>query len=75
MDAKRTLVILAELTGLALPPSTILDKEFVTVSTHAIHQGPSYDIFKGEYFTGEEIAIKILRHRVDQETAKRTHEV
>lgn len=74
VDAKRTLAILAEMTGQALPPSTILDKEFVTIGTYAIHQGPSYDIFKGEYFTGEEIAIKVLRHRVDQETARRTHE-
>ena len=74
VDAKRCLAILAELTGQPLPPSTILDREFVTIGEQAIHQGPSYDIFKGEYFTGEPIAIKVLRHRVDAETAKRTHE-
>ncbi|KAG9091797.1 hypothetical protein FS749_016238 [Ceratobasidium sp. UAMH 11750] len=73
-DAKRALAILTQLTGQTLPPSTLLGKEFVTIGQHAIHQGTSYDIFLGEYFTGEQIAIKVLRHRVDEATAKRTHE-
>ncbi|KDN36273.1 hypothetical protein RSAG8_10961, partial [Rhizoctonia solani AG-8 WAC10335] len=72
--AKQSLAILAEMTGQPLPPSTLLGKEFVTVGTHAISQGTSYDIFLGEYFTGEKIAIKVLRHRVDQDTARSTHE-
>ncbi|KAG9088100.1 hypothetical protein FS749_002415 [Ceratobasidium sp. UAMH 11750] len=73
-DAKRALSIIAQLTGQSLPPSTILGKEFVTIGHQAIHQGSSYDIFLGEYFTGEKIAIKVLRHRVDEDTAKKTHE-
>ncbi|KAG8707877.1 hypothetical protein FRC08_000243 [Ceratobasidium sp. 394] len=73
-DAKRALSIIAQLTGQSLPPSTILGKEFVTIGHQAIHQGSSYDIFLGEYFTGERIAIKVLRHRVDEDTAKKTHE-
>jgi len=73
-DAKRALAIVTQLTGQSLPPSTFLGKDFVTIGQHAIHQGTSYDIFLGEYFTGEEIAIKVLRHRVDEATAKRTHE-
>ncbi|CAE6492369.1 unnamed protein product [Rhizoctonia solani] len=72
--AKQSLAILAEMTGQPLPPSTLLGKEFVTVGTHAISQGTNYDIFLGEYFTGEKIAIKVLRHRVDQDTARSTHE-
>ncbi|KAG8690387.1 hypothetical protein FRC11_011965 [Ceratobasidium sp. 423] len=72
--AKQSLAILAEMTGQPLPPSTLLGKEFVTVGTRAISQGTSYDIFLGEYFTGEKIAIKVLRHRVDQDTARSTHE-
>jgi hypothetical protein len=74
-QAKQSLAILAEMTGQPLPPSTLLGKEFVTVGSHAISQGTSYDIFRGEYFTGEKIAIKVLRHRVDQNTARSTHEV
>jgi UDP-N-acetylmuramyl pentapeptide synthase len=67
--------ILAEITGKSLPPSTHLGREFVTIGSHAIHQGSTYDVFLGEYFTGERIAIKVLRHRVDAETAQKTHEV
>jgi hypothetical protein len=75
VDAKRSLKIVAELTGKSLPPSTLLGKEFVTIGSHAIHQGSSYDIYLGEYFTGEKIAIKVLRHRVDAETAEKTLKV
>jgi hypothetical protein len=75
VDAKRSLAILAELTGQSLPPSTLLDREFVTIGNHAISQGPSYDVFLGEYFTGEKIAIKVLRYRVDQDTARQTPKV
>ncbi|CEL53472.1 RGS domain-containing serine/threonine-protein kinase A OS=Dictyostelium discoideum GN=rckA PE=1 SV=1 [Rhizoctonia solani AG-1 IB] len=74
IDARKALALIAELTGKTLPPKTILDQDFVTIGTHAINQGSSYDVFLGEYFTGEKIAIKVLRHRVDKETAKRTHE-
>ncbi|KAG8779581.1 hypothetical protein FRC12_024064 [Ceratobasidium sp. 428] len=73
-DAKRALAVVAELTGQSLPASTVLGKEFVTIGQHAIHQGTSYDIYEGEYFTGEKIAIKKLRHRVDELTARKTHE-
>lgn len=73
-NAKHALAILAELTGTALPPSTLLGKEWVTIDSYAIHQGSSYDVFLGEYFTGEKIAIKVLRHRVDQETGKKMHQ-
>jgi hypothetical protein len=75
VDAKRSLRILAELTGKSLPPSTLLSREFVTIGSHAIHQGAAYDVFLGEYFTGERIAIKVPRHRVDAATAQKTHEV
>lgn len=68
-------MILAEMTGQSLPPSAILDKEFVKIGNYAVSQGGVYDVFLGEYFTGEKIAIKVLRHRVDRETARRTHEV
>jgi hypothetical protein len=74
-DAKRSLAILAALTGKSLPPSTLLGKEFVTIGNVAIHQGSSYDVFLGEYFTGEKIAIKVLRHRIDAAAVKRMHEV
>jgi hypothetical protein len=74
-DAKRSLAVLAKLTGKSLPPSTLLGKNFVTIGNFAISQGSSYDVFRGEYFTSEEIAIKVLRHRVDEATAKQTHEV
>ncbi|KAG8737399.1 hypothetical protein FRC10_008254 [Ceratobasidium sp. 414] len=73
-DAKRALAIVTQLTGQSLPPSTFLGKDFVTVGQHAINQGTSYDIFLGEYFTGEKIAIKVLRHRVDEATAQRMQE-
>ncbi|KAG8724828.1 hypothetical protein FRC09_013528 [Ceratobasidium sp. 395] len=73
VDAKRSLAIIAELTGESLPPSTILGKEFVTIG-HEIHQGINYDVFVGEYFTGERIAVKKLRHHVDEETAQKMHE-
>ncbi|KAG9122485.1 hypothetical protein FRC07_001107 [Ceratobasidium sp. 392] len=73
-DAKRALTIVARLTGQTLPPETLLGKDFVAVGQHAIYQGSSYDVFLGEYFTGEKIAIKKLRHRVDEATAKKTHE-
>ncbi|KAG9103138.1 hypothetical protein FRC07_010079 [Ceratobasidium sp. 392] len=72
VDAKRALAILAELTGKSLPPSTMLGQEFVQIGQE-IHQGTNYDVFMGEYFTGEKIAIKQLRHRVDKETAHQTH--
>ncbi|KAG8687646.1 hypothetical protein FRC11_006859 [Ceratobasidium sp. 423] len=74
IDARRSLAIIAELTGKSLPPNTMLDRKFVTIGNQAINQGSSYDVFVGEYFTGERIAIKVLRHRVDEETAKKTHE-
>ncbi|KDN35935.1 hypothetical protein RSAG8_11198, partial [Rhizoctonia solani AG-8 WAC10335] len=51
----------------------MLDRKFVAIGNHAISQGSSYDVFLGEYFTGEKIAIKVLRHRVDEETANKTH--
>ncbi|KAG8779583.1 hypothetical protein FRC12_024066 [Ceratobasidium sp. 428] len=73
IDAIRALAILAELTGKSLPPSTMLGQQFVTIGIE-IHQGTNYDVFKGEYFTGEKIAVKQLRHRVDEDTAKKTHE-
>ncbi|KAG8785578.1 hypothetical protein FRC12_017420 [Ceratobasidium sp. 428] len=73
IDAKRALAILAELTGRSLPPNTMLGQEFVKIG-HEIHQGTNYDVFLGEYFTGEKIAVKQLRHRVDEETARKTHE-
>ncbi|CAE7212996.1 unnamed protein product [Rhizoctonia solani] len=74
IDARRALAVIAELTGKSLPPSTMLDRNFVSIGSQAISQGASYDVFLGEYFTGEKVAIKVLRHRVDDETAKRTHE-
>ncbi|KAG9095936.1 hypothetical protein FRC06_009230 [Ceratobasidium sp. 370] len=74
VDARRALAILTGLTGKSLPPSTLLGRDFVTIGQHAIHQGTNYDVFLGEYFTGEKIAIKVLRHRVDEVTAKKTHE-
>ncbi|KAG9075906.1 hypothetical protein FRC06_009818, partial [Ceratobasidium sp. 370] len=74
VQAKLALAILAGLTGKSLPPSTLLGRDFVTIGKHAIHQGTNYDVFLGEYFTGEKIAIKVLRHRVDEATAKKTHE-
>ncbi|KAG8722898.1 hypothetical protein FRC09_005501 [Ceratobasidium sp. 395] len=73
-DAKRALAIVAELTGQSLPSSTLLGKEFVAIGPHAIHQGASYDIYQGQYFTGENIAIKKLRHSVDEATMRKTHE-
>ncbi|KAG9078491.1 hypothetical protein FRC06_008337, partial [Ceratobasidium sp. 370] len=73
-QAKQTLAILTELTGKSLPPSTSLDRDFVTIGQRTIHQGANYDIFLGEYFTGEKIAIKVLKHCVNEETAKNTHE-
>ncbi|QRV82292.1 fibroblast growth factor receptor 2 [Ceratobasidium sp. AG-Ba] len=73
-EAKKSLAVLTELTGTSLPPSTLLGREFVTIGNHAIHQGSSYDVFLGEYFTGEKIAIKVLRHRVDEETGKKMHQ-
>ncbi|ELU37267.1 Pkinase domain-containing protein [Rhizoctonia solani AG-1 IA] len=75
IDARRSLAVIAELTGKSLPASTMLDRKFVTIGNQAISQGSSYDVFVGEYFTGEKIAIKVLRHRVDEETAKRTHQI
>ncbi|GAB1527891.1 hypothetical protein RhiTH_011079 [Rhizoctonia solani] len=74
IDARRSLAVIAELTGKSLPANTMLDRMFVTIGNQAISQGSSYDVFVGEYFTGEKIAIKVLRHRVDEETAKRTHQ-
>ncbi|KAG8707876.1 hypothetical protein FRC08_000242 [Ceratobasidium sp. 394] len=74
VEARRALAILTGLTGKSLPPSTLLGRDFVTIGPRAIHQGTSYDVFLGEYFTGEKIAIKVLRHRVDEATAKKTHE-
>ncbi|QRV82294.1 fibroblast growth factor receptor 2 [Ceratobasidium sp. AG-Ba] len=74
VEAKRALAILTELTGASLPPSTLLGKDFVTIGPYSIHSSATFEIFRGRYFTGEEIAIKLLRHRVDKETAKRTHE-
>ncbi|KAG8771372.1 hypothetical protein FRC12_003653 [Ceratobasidium sp. 428] len=50
----------------------MLGKDFVTIG-HEIHQGANYDVLMGEYFTREKIAVKLLRHRVDEETAKKTH--
>ncbi|KAG8723706.1 hypothetical protein FRC11_002358, partial [Ceratobasidium sp. 423] len=52
----------------------MLDREFVTIGNQAISLGSSYDVFVGEYFTEEKIAIKVLRHRVDKETARKMHE-
>lgn len=75
LDAKRSLAIIAELTGKSLPPSTLLGKDFVTIEQIPINQGTNYDIYLGQYFTGEKIAIKTFRQRVDRETAKKTHEV
>ncbi|KAG8723745.1 hypothetical protein FRC11_002322, partial [Ceratobasidium sp. 423] len=74
IDAKKSLAVIAELTGKSLPPNTMLDRKFVAIGNQAISQGSSYDVFVGEYFTGEKIAIKVLRHRVDKETARKTHE-
>ncbi|KAG8720357.1 hypothetical protein FRC08_000455 [Ceratobasidium sp. 394] len=75
VEARRALAILTGLTGKSLPPSTLLGRDFVTIGPRAINQGTSYDIFLGEYFTGEKIAIKVLRYpRVDEATAKKTHE-
>ncbi|CAE7110294.1 unnamed protein product [Rhizoctonia solani] len=74
IDARRALAAIAELTGKSLPPSTMLHRAFVSIGSQAISQGASYDVFIGEYFTGEKVAVKVLRHRVDDETAKRTHE-
>ncbi|KDN35934.1 hypothetical protein RSAG8_11197, partial [Rhizoctonia solani AG-8 WAC10335] len=73
IDARKSLAVIAELTGRSLPPNTMLDRKFVAIGNHAISQGSSYDVFLGEYFTGEKIAIKVLRHRVDEETANKTH--
>ncbi|KAH7320503.1 kinase-like domain-containing protein [Rhizoctonia solani] len=74
IDARRSLAVISELTGKSLPPSTMLDRNFVSIGSQAISQGASYDVFLGEYFTGEKVAIKVLRHRVDEVTAQRTHE-
>lgn len=60
---------------MSLPPSILLGKEFVTIEKPAINQGINYDIYLGEYFTGEKIAIKTFRQWVDQETVKQTQEV
>ncbi|CAE6482150.1 unnamed protein product [Rhizoctonia solani] len=73
IDARHALAVIAEITGKSLPPKTMLDRTFVTIGNQAISQGSSYDVFVGEYFTGEKIAIKVLRHRVDEETATKTH--
>ncbi|KAG8736592.1 hypothetical protein FRC10_009139 [Ceratobasidium sp. 414] len=75
IEAKRALAILTGLTGKSLPPSTLLGRDFVTIGQHAVHQGTSYDVFLGEYFTGERVALKLLRHRVDEVTVQRTHKV
>ncbi|KAG9124470.1 hypothetical protein FRC07_011528 [Ceratobasidium sp. 392] len=72
--AKRSLAIIAELTGKSLPPAALVGREFVTIGSHAVHQGPSYDVFLGEYFTGEKIVIKVLRQRLDEQTARKKHE-
>ncbi|KAG9092747.1 hypothetical protein FS749_015472 [Ceratobasidium sp. UAMH 11750] len=72
--AKRSLAIIAELTGKSLPPAALVGREFVTIGPHAVHQGSSYDVFLGEYFTGERIVIKVLRQRLDEQTARRKHE-
>ncbi|CAE6418215.1 unnamed protein product [Rhizoctonia solani] len=74
VDARRALAVIAELTGKSLPPSTMLDRKFVIMGSQAISQGASYDVFLGEYFTGEKVAIKVLRHRVDEVTAQRTNQ-
>ncbi|CAE6492195.1 unnamed protein product, partial [Rhizoctonia solani] len=58
VDARRALAVIAELTGKSLPPSTMLDRKFVIMGSQAISQGASYDVFLGEYFTGEKVAIK-----------------
>ncbi|KAF8596200.1 kinase-like protein [Ceratobasidium sp. AG-I] len=72
--AKQALALITELTGKSLPPSTLLDREFVSIGKTAINQGNSYDIFLGEYFTGEKIAIKVLRQRVSGDTVQKMHE-
>ncbi|QRV82259.1 Serine/threonine-protein kinase [Ceratobasidium sp. AG-Ba] len=72
--AKRSLAIIAELTGKSLPPAALVGPEFVKIGTHAIHQGSSYDVFLGEYFTGERIVIKVLRQRLDEQTARKKHQ-
>ncbi|KAF8702918.1 Protein tyrosine kinase, partial [Rhizoctonia solani] len=74
IDARRSLAVITELTGKSLPANTMLDRRLVTIGNKVISQGSSYDVLVGEYFTGESIAIKVLRHRVDEETAKRTHQ-
>ncbi|CAE6473062.1 unnamed protein product [Rhizoctonia solani] len=57
----------------AISQGSSYDVTFVTIGNQAISMGSSYDVFVGEYFTGEKIAIKLLRHRVDEETATKTH--
>ncbi|KAG9122484.1 hypothetical protein FRC07_001106 [Ceratobasidium sp. 392] len=73
-DAKDALAIITELTGQTLPPSTILDENFVTIEKQTISQGTSYDVFLGEYFKREKVAVKVLRQRVPEATAKKMHE-
>lgn len=71
----QALAIITSLTGKSLPTSTLLDQKFVTIGKTAINQGNSYDIFLGEYFTGEKVAIKVLRERVSGDTTQKMHEV
>ncbi|CAE6452781.1 unnamed protein product [Rhizoctonia solani] len=72
-DARRLLATLVDITGESLPWGTILDRKFVTLGNRSISQGSSYDVFVGEYFTGEQIVVKALRQRADKGTIENHH--
>ncbi|CAE6495320.1 unnamed protein product [Rhizoctonia solani] len=72
-DATKALAAIAELTRQSLPSYNMLNERFVRAGNHAISQGAGYDVFLGDYFTGQPVAIKVLKHRVDEKTARQTH--
>ncbi|CEL60554.1 hypothetical protein RSOLAG1IB_09736 [Rhizoctonia solani AG-1 IB] len=71
MQARKQLGTIVEITGEPLPWGTMLDRRFVTVGNHSVSKGSSYDVFVGEYFTGEQVVVKVFRQRADKETIKR----
>ncbi|CUA69243.1 Platelet-derived growth factor receptor alpha [Rhizoctonia solani] len=72
-NTKAALTAIAEVTGQSLPGGTILDERFIVISPYVIDHGARHDILRGKYFTGQVVAIKALRHWLDEEAAKNIH--
>ncbi|KAG8729472.1 hypothetical protein FRC11_008711, partial [Ceratobasidium sp. 423] len=66
-DPKQTLAAIAELSGQSVPLITLVDEEF----TGIINQSATYEVLVGNYITGQQVAIKRMRHFVGKETANR----